>query len=76
MDQLRSSEESVFAKDDGSGSEDSVKPGSVASLVAKLEQSPTTPVGNTSTPVSGSQPGVKPGKRNADVTQSLDENAG
>jgi hypothetical protein len=53
MDQLRSSEESVFAKDDGSGSEDSVKPGSVASLVAKLEQSPTTPVGNTSTPVSG-----------------------
>jgi hypothetical protein len=30
-----------------------MKSGSVASMVAKLEQSPTTPVGNTSTPVSG-----------------------
>jgi hypothetical protein len=48
-----SSEESVFSKEDGSSSDDSVKIGSVASFVAKLEQSPAAPVGNTSTPVSG-----------------------
>ena len=51
-DSAYSSEESV-SSNYGSGSDDNVKIGSVASLVAKLEQSPTTPMGNTSTPVSG-----------------------